>query len=277
VTTAIEGALLQAVVRDPANVCPHVADGAPILLAAREEGEGTAACEWRFRCGAEADDAAGVRVMPLDEIVRRDPAAIEIVLHPRGTTLERASATARWHTGAGPVLLPHRPSRRWPRFEPVYPPRRGEPLDAADLRLLADVAQAGFHVASSPTDALGPAFAFSVGLFRNFDHPEIATFGLAVDVVAAAVGRMCELVRTGTRLEEGDIREGILDDRAVAFRRIVPHHYPAHLGHAVWYHGGARFPALQAVWSDAGHFPWERWFSRELRDAQPVLFEPEPA
>ena len=68
------------------------------------------------------------------------------------------------------------------------------------------------------------------------------------------------------------------DGRAIAFRRIVPRHYPAYMGHAVWYHGGARFPALQAVWADeAGRFPWDRWFPRELRDAQPILFEPEPA
>ena len=89
--------------------------------------------------------------------------------------------------------------------------------------------------------------------------------------------RVGERVRRGARFDEEDVEEGLLDGRAVAFRRIVPRHYPAHLGHAVWYHGGARFPALQAIWADGGQFPWERWFSRELRDAQPVLFEPEPA
>jgi hypothetical protein len=265
------------VLPEPANVCPHVADGAPILLAVRDEREGATACEWRFRCGAEADQASGVHIMPLEEVVRRDPSAVEIVLHPRGTTLERSAHGARWHTGAGPVLFPHRPSRRWPRFEPNYPPRRGEPLDAADLKLMADVAQAGFHVASGPTNGAAPAFAFSAGLFRTFDHPEIACFGLPAELLAGAVRRMCELVRGGARLEEGELRDGILEGRAVAFRRIVPHHYASYLGHAVWYHGGARFPALQAVWSDGGHFPWERWFSRALRDAQPVLFEPEPA
>ena len=64
----------------------------------------------------------------------------------------------------------------------------------------------------------------------------------------------------------------------MAFRRIVPRHYAEYLPRAVWYHGGARFPGLQAVWADAeGRFPWDRWFPRELRDAQLVLFEPEPA
>jgi hypothetical protein len=265
-----------AVVPDTAIVCRHVADGAPILLAARAEPDGTAASEWRFGC-ALADAAEDLRIVPLVEVVRRDPSAVEIVLHPRGTALERPALGSRWHTGKGPVLFPHRPSRRWPNFDPSYPPRRGEPLDGADLRLMAEVAQAGFHVVASPSNGAAPAFAFSVGLFRTFDHPEVAIFGLPVDVLEGAVRRLAERVRSGDRLEQGDVVDGVLEGRSVTFRRILQRHYAAWLGHGVWYHGGARFPALQAIWSDGGHFPWDRWFARELRDAQPVLCEPETA
>jgi hypothetical protein len=122
------------------------------------------------------------------------------------------------------------------------------------------------------------AHAFSVGLFRSWDHPEVAVFGLAPEELHAVVARAAARVRRGERFDDGDVAEGLLEGRAVAFRRLVPRHYPAYLGHAVWYHGGARFPALQAVWADeAGRFPWDRWFPRELRELQPVLFEPEPA
>lgn len=264
--------------QETAIVCPHVAHGAPILFAAREAGDETgAACEWEFGCGAEADGVADPRLVPLEEIVRRDPTAVEIVLHPRGTALERAAAHARWHTETGPVLFPRRPSRRWPRFDPQYPPRRGEPLDASDLRLMADVAQAGFHLVSGASTGDEPAFAFSVGLFRTFDHPEVAIFGLAPEALQAAIRRIAEAIRAGERFDEEDVREGIVEGRTVAFRRIVARHYGARLGHAVWYHGGARFPALQAIWTEDGLFPWDRWYPRTLRAAQPVLFESEGA
>ncbi len=264
---------------EPAIVCRHVLEGAPILFAARDEpGDAAAGCEWHFRCGVALHGAEDGRVLELDEIVRRDPTAVEIVLHPLGTTLERSGVDARWHTGAGPVLLPHRPSRRFPRFEPRFPPRPGESLDASDLRLMADVAQSGFHVVQVAADADAPAHAYTVGLFRSWDHPEAAVFGLPPEVLAAAAARRAERIRTGERFEHGDVAEDILEDRAVAFRRIVPRHYTAFLPQAVWYHGGARFPALQAVWADPeGRFPWDRWFPREIRQAQPVLFEPEPA
>jgi hypothetical protein len=259
-----------------AMVCRHVLDGAPILFAAREDAA-AAGCEWRFGCGP-GDHGEDARVVPLDEVVRRDPSAVEIVFHPQGTVLERRAAPGRWLTGSGPVLFPQRPSRRYPRLEPRYPPRPGEALEAADLRLMADVAQEGFHCVVQDDGPDPPAHAFSVGFFRSWDHPEVALFGLGPGELEDAIGRIAERIRAGQRLDQGDFAEGVVRGREVAFRRIVPRHYSAFLGHAVWYHGGARFPALQAVWADEeGRFPWDRWFPRELRDAQPVLFEPEPA
>jgi hypothetical protein len=263
---------------DVAMVCRHVLDGAPILVAARDAGFAEpATCEWRFLCGGDHGEQDR-RVMALDEVVRRDPSTVEIVLHPRGTALERRATASRWHTEVGPVLFPQRPSRRFPRFEPRYPPRPGESLDAADLRLMADVAQAGFHVAIGSVDGGRPPHAFSVGLFRSWDHPEVAIFGLPPDALAETLGRIGARVRGGERFDHAEVAEGLAPARLVAFRRIVPRHYGPHLGHGVWYHGGARFPAVQAVWADdAGRFPWDRWFPRELRELQPVLFEPEPA
>lgn len=263
---------------DAAIVCRHVTDGAPILYAAREEAPASEGCEWRFLCGAGRHGGTDGRMLPLSEVVRLDPSAVEIVLHPRGTALERSAAAERWRTEAGPVLFPHRPSRRFPGFDPRFPPRPGELLDAADLGILADVAQFGFHVVAVSFEGEPAGHAFTVGLFRTFDHPELAIFGLAPEEAAKAVSLAAGRVREGGRLDAGEIAEGIVDGRAVAFRRIVPRHLPAHLGHAVWYHGGALFPALQGVWSDdEGHFPWDRWFRRELRDRQPCLYEAEPA
>ncbi len=259
-------------------ICRHIAGGARILFAARDEVTDPAACEWRFGCGAESHTDADGRVVPLEEVIRRDPSAVEIVLRPQGTVLERPDQESRWRTEAGPVLFPHRPSRRYPRFDPRYAPRQGEPLEASDLRLLADVSQRGWHAVVVAPEGPGPASAFSVGLFRSFDHPEVAVFGLAPEVLETAADRMARRVRDGERFDDGDLAEGVIDGRSVAFRRIVPRHYPARLGYAVWYHGGPRFPALQCVWANPdGHFPWDRWFPRELRDAQPVLFEPQLA
>lgn len=258
-----------------AACCSHVAEaGAPILAAERAAAD-AAGPEWRFGCG-RPDDGVALRPAALDAVVRRDPTAVQIVLHPRGTRLARRAAGERWFTDDGAVLFPHRPSRRWPGLDPRFPPRPGERLEADDLRLLADVADRGWHVVAFGGD--GTPSAFTVGLFRSFDHPELALLGLPADEAAAAVDRLAARVRDGERFGPEDVDDLALGGRLVAFRSIPPRRFAAWLGHAVWYHDGARFPALQAVWSDrAGRFPWDPWFAREARDAQPVLHEPEPA
>ncbi|BDG06025.1 DUF4262 domain-containing protein [Anaeromyxobacter oryzae] len=260
-----------------AECCRHVAEGcAPILRAAR--GEDPEAPEWRFRCGMREHDPGDVRAVPLEELVRRDPTAVEIVLHPRGSVLERRNVAARWHTEAGPVLFPRRPSRRWPGLDPRFPPRPGEALETPDLRLLADVAERGWHTLVYEARPDRPGHAFSVGLFHGFDHPEIAVLGLSREALAETVDRIAGRVRAGERFQHGDVAEDIADGRVAAFRTIPPRVYPAWLGYALWYHDGARFPALQCVWADAdGRFPWDPWFPSEARAVQPVLYEPELA
>lgn len=259
---------------DPAAVCSHVAAlGAPILNAARAQ---DGAPEWRFRCGRAPHDAAEERVSPLAEVVARDPSAVDIVLHRRGTVLCRAAPGERWYVQEGPLPLPVRPSRRWPSLDPHFAPRRGEPLDALDLRVLADVAERGWHVIQANDTVAG--HAFTVGLFRSFDHPEVVLFGLDAEAREASLHRLATRVRAGERFEHAGFASGILADRAVTFRAVARRHALACLGYAGWFHGGPRFPALQAVWPDAeGRFPWERWFAPGLRAAQPILSELEPA
>lgn len=258
---------------DTARVCHHVAArGAAILRACRHDDAPGGAPEWSFACALPDHGAGDERLWSLEQVLACDPSAIEIVLHPRGTTLVRASDAARWHTEAGPLLFPRRPSRRWPALEPQYPPRPLEPLDTADLAVLADVADRGFHVEAVPGGEDDPAHAFTVGLFRSFDHPEVIVFGPAPMDLEEIVEALGERVRHGERFEEGAIATGLLPGRPVVFRRVAARHYPAWLAHAAWYHGGLRFPAVQCVWPDAaGNFPWDRWYPRALRLQQPVL------
>lgn len=260
-----------------ARACPHVAGTvAPALSAARKE-PGDGGPEWCFACAACPLEGAGTD-LPLEGLVQRDPALVEIVLHPRGTVLERHEAGGRWHTVEGTVLLPHGRSRRWPSAEPRYPPRPGEPLEDGDLALLAGVAQRGWHVVPAAEEDGRPARAYSVGLFRSFDHPEIIVLGVAADALAEAVDRVGARVRRGERFDASEVARGVVDGRLAVFRPVAQRHLGGWLEYAVWYHGGPRFPALQCVWSDGdGRFPWDPWFPREGRECQPPLFEPETA
>lgn len=255
--------------------CRHVEAGAPALRVARVAPEPAGEPGWQLGCGACAEEGA---VAPLSLAVGRDPTLLEVVLRPAGTVLSRRSPGERWRTEEGPVPLPLRASRRWPSFDPRYPPRSGEPLDDGDLTLLAGVGQRGWHVVQESGDEAEPGYAYTVGLFRRFDHPEVALFGLAQDELRAALDRLGARVAGGERFDTVEVAEGLLERRAVAFRRMAPRHVREYLGYAIWFHGGVRFPALQCIWADPeGRFPWDAWFPREARGLQPTLYEPDQA
>jgi len=52
-----------------------------------------------------------------------------------------------------------------------------------DQKLLDDVAEYGWHVIKVLDQPDAPGWAYSVGLFQNFGHPEIMVFGLDLDLM----------------------------------------------------------------------------------------------
>ena len=152
--------------------------------------------------------------------------------------------------------------------------RGDEPVDRdeGDRQLLDDIRRHGWHVVVIEADDEGPGFAYSIGLFRSFGHPEMLVIGLDNDVNAGVVNGVGELVRGGKRFEHLDECGDVLDGYDVAFRRVDPARYPEYVGYARWYHGGADFPLLQCVWPDARHrYPWHPDFPGDLAVRQPVL------
>jgi hypothetical protein len=146
-----------------------------------------------------------------------------------------------------------------------------EPADEHDRKLLADVAQYGWHVIGVEEDKEGPSFAYSIGLYRSFGHPEVIIFGLAVGVMHRIINAVGEQVRAGTKLEHLDEAADILDGYSVAFRSVERRHSPDYLGYARWFYKGD-FPALQCVWPDSQHrYPWHPEVSADTARRQPLL------
>jgi hypothetical protein len=53
-----------------------------------------------------------------------------------------------------------------------------EPKDDHERKALADVQNHGWHVLKVMEDDRGPAFAYTVGLYHSFRHPELIIVGL---------------------------------------------------------------------------------------------------
>jgi hypothetical protein len=147
-----------------------------------------------------------------------------------------------------------------------------KPADEHDRKLLADVRRHGWHIIGVEQDEEGPGFAYSIGLYHTFKHPEVIVSGLRVQVMHGTINAAGEAVRSGEKFEHLDESSDVLDGYNVAFRTVERRHYPDYFGHARWFYRGDDFPALQCVWPDSQHrYPWHPEAGPDFARRQPVL------
>ena len=152
---------------------------------------------------------------------------------------------------------------------------RCEGLD--DEKLLSDVKEYGWHVLKIFEKNQTPGWAFSIGLFENFNHPEIIVFGLNDEVAHYVINAVGEEVRNGKTFAVDGLYSDLIDAYACTFKPVNPVWYHDFLGYANWFYSGDNYPALQCIWPDKNHrFPWEPEFNPNWVWAQPLLFNEEP-
>jgi hypothetical protein len=147
-----------------------------------------------------------------------------------------------------------------------------QPADEHDRKLLADVNEHGWHVIGVMESREGPAFAYSIGLYRSFSHPELILIGLPVPVMHKIINVAGEKTRSGECFEHLAEDDDILQGYSVSFRTFARRHYREYLGFARWFYQGDEFPVLQCVWPDSQHhYPWHPQAQPAFAERQPVL------
>jgi hypothetical protein len=216
-----------------------------ILRVTHDEDDGG----WQFLDGGEVavEEAS---LVSLRQMTRIDPSILELADLPLGWVAERAG-----------------PGVPWQRAPAVTE-------EARERKLVSDIEDVGWHVIMIPEDDEGPSFAYSIGLYRTFGHPEIIIFGLDLDLMNLMINLIGEEIRQGRRFADGESASGILEGYEVRFLHVVRRHYPEHFGYAHWYYKGDDFPALQCVWPDRqGLFPTDAGYAETLPVRQPLLAE----
>lgn len=145
-------------------------------------------------------------------------------------------------------------------------------MTGGDAQIQADIATHGWHVIKVFEDEEGPGFAFTIGLYQRFRHPELIIFGLPLDTMHVMLNTAGAAVRAGRVYAAGQSSDDILQGYSCTFRPVPRSHYEAYLGSARWYYEGDAFPAMQLIWPDREHrYPWAAPEDAWIRTAQPVL------
>jgi hypothetical protein len=150
--------------------------------------------------------------------------------------------------------------------------KHGHEHCASDEKIAADVEKHGLSVMLVAAEEDAPRFAYSIGLWRSFNHPEILVFGLNEQVAGNVLNELASRIRAGGRCETGRDYEGLLEGYNCVFRDVPRNCYPEYFGYAMHFYQTNDFPALQLVWPDKAHrWPWDIEFEPSWIWQQPLL------
>lgn len=131
----------------------------------------------------------------------------------------------------------------------------------------------GCQVMQVPGDNYMPPFTYTIGIYQQYEQPEVICFGLSLEMMQTLLTNVKDRIEDGQTIEAGKNYKGFLNDNfEVTFIEVDKTFYNEYLGYGTWFYGNDDFPALQMVWPDKKqNFPWDKKFDRELEFIQPLL------
>lgn len=142
--------------------------------------------------------------------------------------------------------------------------------EGIDLSVL--VARDGFAVVTVPEKGDTPDYAYSVGLFRTYGHPEIIVLGLPPATLEEIVETLAESVGEGHQFTDSSRSADVLEGYDVLFRSVSSRSLAKYFSAAIEYYGESLFPAVQCIWPDrAGRYPGEPRTRPGFSKVQPIL------
>ncbi|MEU7145124.1 DUF4262 domain-containing protein [Nocardia sp. NPDC046473] len=143
--------------------------------------------------------------------------------------------------------------------------------DGADLRIIDDVQQQGWHVVKVIDGDI--QFAYTIGLTHTHRTPELAMFGLDVNAMHSMLNILGAKAAAGAVLADGQRDDDVIEGRPVALRSVDPSWYRPYFGRAIGFYRKTPFSVLQVAWPDPDHhFHWEEQAHERIRGRQPQLW-----
>lgn len=148
-------------------------------------------------------------------------------------------------------------------------------LHPAEKKLINDIKEYGWHVLNVfDKNGTEPEFAYSIGLYKTFQHPEIIIIGLRQELAHILINNIGEKIRAGGKYQPGLFYSDILDDYECFMLNVSKESYSEYVGYGIWYYDGDQFPLLQCIYPTLeGAYPWEKEWPEEIRTLQPMLGE----
>ncbi len=134
-----------------------------------------------------------------------------------------------------------------------------------------DMDQVGWSIVLIEGSDYLSSFTYTIGLWRNYNHPEIICFGLKLEVLHSILNIAGQSVKNGKSFHADKIYTDFFQNNHAQFVH-VDKRIRDYFGYAIKIYSGVKFPCLQLVWTDGNNqFPWNESYQKELQFKQPLL------
>ena len=105
----------------------------------------------------------------------------------------------------------------------------------------------GLQVIMVSSTNYSPSFAYSIGLWKTHNHPEIICFGLPDDLGHAVINDVAEIIKRDGRIQTGEDYTDIFKDSRATFFQVDKRNVQDYFGVALEYYRGGQFEAIQLI------------------------------
>lgn len=139
-------------------------------------------------------------------------------------------------------------------------------------KIQKDIAEYGCSIiAIESTDYL-PSYAHSIGLWEQYQHPEIILFGLPPSMMQQVLNEAAALIKDGEKITVAQSYTDFFENGQATCIAVDERNIPDYFAYAIQYYQGLPFDAVQLVWTDRHYkLPWEENFETEFKHKQPLL------
>ena len=143
---------------------------------------------------------------------------------------------------------------------------------SVENKILSDIENIGWTVILIEATDYLPSFAYTIGLWKNYNHPELISFGLTIKTLHLIINDAGEIVKSGQKIEVGKTYDNFFENGKTNFIKVDSRNITDYFGFGIEFYQTRDFPALQLVWTDRNDkFPWEPNFEEEFIYKQPLL------
>ncbi len=143
----------------------------------------------------------------------------------------------------------------------------------AEERIKSNVKQFGCHIELIEWSGYGPPFAYTIGLWETYKHPELIMFASKTEVLGVILNGIRDEIAHGKTYLANEKYLGLIEGFEVLMLPVQKENYQDYWGYAGWYYGYTwDFPVLQVLFPDkSNRWPWDEQFDPAWKYIQPLL------